>query len=262
MIKGEFTLLGEKDNSYVENIKTENNSEPDMGYKKESLREKRIQEQAKRLKGLHSSLKNESSDGEISIVNKYQGKPGLDIEEGRYRVAGTVTASSIFTRKGPKTNIALSCGYCIEEIDTGKRLLMTKEEGVQIASQYGLRNGYIVYRKQVKKDKEGRPIKEEKTIYLQPYPAKKESFTQDDRLITMFSMDEDGRIKHPVELQIKQEDCTPAFWIYVKQIYEKKRKTSKNKKRERGVEEKQRQKILELEAEIGKHIISNPFDEN
>src|SRR5690625_3808926 len=246
-------MLGDTDNTNRQ--ETEDETE-----KKESIKEKRAREHAQRLKGLQSTL-NKDAEDEFSIVNKYPGKPGMDIENGRYRVAGTVSASSILTRKGPKTNITLSTGYCIEEIDTGKKLLVTKEEGVQIASQYGLRNGYIVYRRREMKDKQGNAIKEDKSIYLQPFPAKKESFTQDDRLINVFHMDGDGRIKHPVELAIKKEDCTPSFWIHVTQLYEKKQRSNLNKKRERGVEEKQRQRMIELEAEIGRKVIKNPFDD-
>lgn len=238
----------------------EDNREQESLTEKETIKMKKEREHLERLKGLRSSL--EHTQGESSVINRYPGKPGLDVENGKYRVAGTVSASSIFTRKGPQTNIAYSTGYCIEEIATGKKKLVTKEEGVHIAAQEGLRNGYIIYKSKDKKDEQNRVIKKDTTIYLQPYPAKTESFTQDDRLISVFKLDEEGRVQQPVELLIKKEDCTPSFWIHVNQLYETKKKRSLAKKRERGIEEKHRKLVMELEAEIGKKVIKNPFQED
>jgi len=224
-----------------------------------SIKDKK-QRDNERFGALEGSLKEDGVD--TNIVNIHEGKPGLDVENGKYRVLGTITAGSISTRKGPGTNIAESCGYHVEEIASGRRLMMTKKEGVNIAAIYGMKNAYINYRPHTKKDKDGNVIKSWASIYLQPHPARKESFTQDDRLVSVYKLDENSKIEYPVQLMIKEEQCTTDFWIIVKEMYEKKKKQSRKANRQRAEEEKRRQRILKLDAEISSMDIQNPFDYN
>lgn len=224
-----------------------------------SKEEKRNRDEEK-LAQLGDSLKEEGVDR--GIVNKHSGKPGLDMEEGKYRVLGAVSPNPIATRKGPETNIAKACGYHIEEIATGRKLKMTKKEGVNLAAMFGMRNAYIIYRQRPQKDKEGNVIKNNVSIYLQPFPAQQESFTKDDRLVSVYRLDENGKIEHPLELMIKEEDCTKDFWVYIKEMYEKKKKKQGRENRKQEAEAKRRQRILKLEAEIGNADIKNPFDFN
>lgn len=209
----------------------------------------------------------EGSVEDFDVENKallvHRDLPGLDIKNGKYRVRGTISASPVFRRKGPNTNIAKSCGYAIEDVETGNVLYVTKREGVTLAARYGMQNGYIIKHTREKKDSiTGDVIKRNETIYLQPYPAREESFTQDGRLISVFKLDENNKIKYPLELMIKEEQCSKDFWLLVQQIYEKKKnRTRRNKKRERGLVEKRRKRILEIEAEISKVNIKNPFED-
>lgn len=194
-------------------------------------------------------------------LRKEQSLPGLDVEGGRFRVAGTISASPIFRRKGPNTNIAKSSGYAVEEIETGKVKYMTKMEGVALAARYGMQNAYIIRHARKKKDSEGEVIKTNESIYLQPYPAREESFTQDGRLISVFELDEDNKIKYPLNLMITEEQCTKDFWLLIQKLYEqRKSRRQRSKKRERNLAEKRRKRILEIEAEISKIDIEYPFE--
>lgn len=230
--------------------------------KKETQQEIKARKYEEKLEGLGNTLDRESNGKQVQIVNKYPGKPGLDIKEGKYRVAGTISASPLFQRKGAGTNIAYSCGYAIEELSTGKVMYVTKEQGVHIASQHGMQNAYIQYKVGQKKDKEGKVIKEKTSIYLQPFPPQKESFTQDDRLVSVFKLDDEGKIEQPYELAITDESkCTPEFWIFIQELNKQKQKRNKKRKRNRGSEDKHRQRILGIEAELSKTEIRNPFEE-
>lgn len=210
----------------------------------------------KKLEGLDETLTEGIEDFEG--VYKYEGKPGLDIKQGKYKILGTVSAGNIYIRKGPGTNIAPeSCGYHVEEIETGKRMYMTKHEGVMLAYEYGMVNAYIIYSTKKRKDSEGNVIKIDKSIYLQPFPAKKQSFTTDDRLVSVFELDENGKVKEPVNLLIDLEMCTVDLNILLQKLHE--RRSKNTGKRQRGVGDKRKRRVLELEAEISKSIIVNPF---
>lgn len=190
--------------------------------------------------------------------------PGLDYENGKFRIAGTLSASPIFRRKGPNTNIAKSCGYAVEELATGRIMYMTKMEGVALAARHKMVNAYIIKHVRNKKDKNGETIKTSETIYLQPYPAREESFTQDGRLISVFKLDQNNKLEHPLELMIEEDMCTKDFWLLIQKTYKQKKnrnqRRSKSKKRERNIAEKRRKRILEIEAEISKVSIDNPFE--
>src|SRR5699024_190187 len=147
---------------------------------------------------------------------------------------------------GPQTNIAKACGYHIEEIATGKKLKMTKKEGVNLAAQFGMRNAYIIYRQREEKDKDGVVIKTWASIYVQPLPARKESITQDDRLVNVYRLDENGKVAKPLELMIKEEDCRKDFWVYIDKLYQTKKKKSKRDNREQEAEEERRERSMKL----------------
>lgn len=211
-------------------------------------------------------IQENKDEAKLTVTNKallkHPNLPGLDIREGEYRVRGTISASPIFRRKGPNTNIAKSCGYSIEEIATGKVLYMTKREGVTLAARHGMRNGYIIQNTKETTDSNGEVIKKDETVYLQPYPAREESFTQDGRLISVFRLDENNKIDYPLELMIEEEMCTKDFWLLVQQLYEnKKNRRRRTRSRERGLDEERKKRILEIEAEITKVDIKNPFED-
>ncbi|MBT3123236.1 MULTISPECIES: hypothetical protein [Bacillus] len=200
---------------------------------------------------------------DFDIVNKVEGKPGLDLEEGRYKVVGAVTVSPLFTRKSAGTTIAPAKGYKILDIETGKTLLVSKEEGVRLSAEGGTRNAYIVTRKREKKDKEtGEVIKTEEAIYLQPYPARSEAFTQDDRLVTAFKLDENGRHKKPLELTITEEECSENLWRIIKEEYDKKLRGSRTKKSKRGSQQDHTQMMSDLKKALMKSsaVAVNPFN--
>lgn len=198
---------------------------------------------------------------ENKALTKHPNLPGLDIKGGEYRVKGAISANPIFRRKGPNTNISQSCGYAIEEIATGKVMYVTKREGVTLAARHGMANGYIIKRKRETKDSLGQVIKTDETVYLQPYPAREESFTQDGRLISVFELDEDNKIKYPLNMLIEEDQCTKDFWLLIQEIYKKrKNRRRRSRKIEKGQAESRRRRVMEIEAEISKVDIKNPFD--
>lgn len=198
---------------------------------------------------------------ENKALTKHPNLPGLDIKEGQYRVKGAISANPIFRRKGPNTNISQSCGYAIEEVATGKVMYTTKREGVTLAARHGMQNGYIIKRKKERTDSLGKVIKTDETVYLQPYPARAESFTQDGRLISVFELDEDNKIKYPLNLMLKEEQCTKDFWLLVQEKYSKrKNRRRRSRKIEKGLAETRRKRVMAIEAEISKVDIKNPFD--
>lgn len=230
-----------------------------------------VTEKEKPVEDLEDILTEEETGDETEDTEEEKEKKknpnlvGLDVKEGKYRVQGIISARPIYLRKGkgkgPGTSLTKSSGYAIEEIETGRVKYVTKLEGVTIAARHGLRNGYIIQRKKNKKDSAGEIIKTEITTYLQPYPAVAESYTQDGRLIGIFEYDEDNRIKYPLNLLIEEEKCTRDMWMLIQKEYQKiKKRSGKKQKNTRGMGDELRKRTLEIEAEISKLDIPDPFD--
>lgn len=165
------------------------------------------------------------------IVDKHIGKAGLDIEEGRFRVKGTLTLGKVFKRRNVGTNLALSAGYLIEDCETGDTFFVEKQQGVRLCAAFGMRNAFISYRKRDTKDEEGNVMQSQQTIYLQPFPQQTESFTQDDRVHTAFKLDAEGNLIRPFELNVGDDECTVELWRIIQKDYEKGSKLSKRAKR-------------------------------
>lgn len=212
-----------------------------------------------RLEKLQGSLQDDGM--QEGIVNIHSGKPGYDPENGKYRILGAVSPNPVSVRKNAGTNIAKACGYHIEEIETGRTFKTTIKEGYKIASEFGMRNAYITHRDRKKKDKEGNVIKNWASIYLQPFPAIQESFTQDARLVNVYALDENGKIEYPLELKLTEEECTVDFWMLIKELYEKKKgKRGGGLNKKKITEEKHKEQVMKLKAEISGMDVRNPFD--
>lgn len=195
---------------------------------------------------------------EVKIVDVYPGKPGLDVKNGRFKVLGAVTLHQVFKKQQSGTNIAPADGYHIEEIETGRKLIVEKSQGVKICEEMGMTNAYITHRVKTEKSSEGEVLQTRSSIYLFPYPSRKEAFTQDDRLITAFKMDDEGKLVQPYELMITEDQCTPEFWRMVMKKYEQGNK--KPKKSRRGSEDHHRKMMEKLKTALNKREhVRNPF---
>lgn len=157
-------------------------------------------------------------------------KEGLDVESGMFKVTGIISASKVFKRsankKGEKTNIVPHpIGYRLENTKTGKSMLVEKSEGVGFVGNHGAINAYIVGKDNSEYDKEtGELIKESYNLYLQPFPAVDEAFTKDERIVNVFKYDNVGNIQlNPLEVVIKEEDCSERLWNIVMKEYDNKR---------------------------------------
>lgn len=193
------------------------------------------------------------------IIAKYPSKPGFDDADGKYRVLGAVTVKHVFRRKKVGTNITPTIGYHIEEIETGRRLMVEKSQGVRICAESGMRNAYIVYRSKTRKGANGEVLKTTPTVYLHPNPARTESFTQDDRIVTVFKMNSEGVIIKPMELTVTEEQCTPELWRLIMKEYNVGNRRAKRSRR--GEEERHRQLLENLKSELKKQDhITNPFN--
>lgn len=152
------------------------------------------------------------------IVDLYLKKPGLDLAEGKYKIIGILTAKHIYKRHGKdetkqiKGNIAPSIGYKVLDIATGKTRLITKKQGIELCRLYGMTNAYIIGKNFEKKNNAGNILQRKPIVYLQPYPANTESFTQDDRIIPIFELDSDGKFKNPITLQVTEEESSKEMW--------------------------------------------------
>lgn len=213
------------------------------------------------MENMNNQVDEETTEmvGNENIVDKYPGKPGLDDKNGLYRILGSVTTNQVFRRKNAGTNIAPAVGYHVEEIATGRRMLVEKSQGVQLCAQFGMVNAYVVYRTKTKKSKDGEVLKTIPSVYLQPYPARSEAFTQDDKLVTVFKMNAEGGQIKPLELVVEEEQCTPELWRIIMKEYEKGNR--KPKRSRRGSEDEHRKMIANLKTALRKSDhIKNPFD--
>ena len=168
-----------------------------------------------------------------NIVDKHIGKPGLDQDSGRFRVAGTLTLGKVFKRKNIGTNLALSSGYLIEDCESGDKLFVEKQQGVKLCATYGMKNAFIYFRSKKRTDDAGELMQSNQSTYLQPFPQSTESFTQDDRIVTAFELDEEGYLIRPFQLNVTKEQCTEELWRIVEVAYAKGSQVSKRARRKR-----------------------------
>lgn len=174
---------------------------------------------------------NDTKDN-LYIVEKHNKKPGLDLEEGKYKITGVVTSKNMYKRENkvknsnsgvvPRIgNVVISFGYRVEEVSTGKTMLVTKKQGIDLCRLYGMVNSFIISKTNEKKDSEGKVIKTKPIMYLQPYPSNLECFTKDERVINIFELDEHYKVVEPLKLTVKEEETTPEMWKLIQNEYEK-----------------------------------------
>lgn len=189
---------------------------------------------------------------------------GLDVDNGKYRVTGIVTSKKIFKRrankKGIRTNIAPHpIGYRLEDIETGNVKLVEKSEGVIAVGKYGAVNSYVMIKDNSIKDEDGEVIQEKINSYLQPYPAHKEAFTQDDRIVNIFKYDENGNIDlDPLELMVTEEQCTDRLWNII--LSEKERYEERRSKRAKPIGSTEDVKARQLRESFKRMIEDTEID--
>lgn len=195
---------------------------------------------------------------EDDIVAIYPKKPGLDDKNGKYRILGAITHSRVFRRKDAGTNIAPAIGYKVVEEETGREILVTKQQAVFLCAKYGMKNAYIAQRVSKETSKTGEVLQELRTTYLMPYPTRKEAFTQDDRLVTAFKLDSDCIPIKPLEIALNEEECTPELWRI---ILQEQKKGNKGKKKDRIGQKENKKKNIEgvLSALKSQGNVRNPF---
>jgi hypothetical protein len=203
---------------------------------------------------------------EITIKDIINGKPGYDPENGLYHIDGGVVMHTVHYRKNTKANVVQTIGlkltrykdeYGILVRDengnpiTLETLCVTKDEAVDLARKYGVTNGYI--KTQISK-KTG-----EKSHFIQPAPARTESFTRDDRLTFLYELNqEDGKFKKPYVLMVNQESCSAKFWLFVESDYSLKKARDK-RKHQVASESKRKVEQLKVDLQKGRLGVINPF---
>lgn len=217
---------------------------------------------------------------------------GLLEKTGRYRILGGVTLGSIFHRttakksKKPRKSkkkqntmgnpLAKTAGYKVAEyeVDTKGNLLrnkdnelivkqvkiVTKEEGLNIAKNFGFQNAYIETRFNDKKLPTGDIVKTVKSVYLFPYPKMQESFFQEGRAVVAYELNSQGRVAIPVKLLLKEEECSVKFWRLLQKDYEKKLSKKSSNKEQKKDREKMEALTAYLQTEYNEPFI-NPFAE-
>ena len=203
---------------------------------------------------------------ELTIKDIINGKPGYDPENGLYHVDGGVVMNTVHYRKTTKANVVATVGLRLtryKDVD-GKvvrdengdlipvaTLCVTKTEAVDIARIYGLRNGYI--KTQISKKSK------EKSHFIQPAPARTESFTRDDRIIFMYQLNEDGKFKHPYNLLLTSDECSDKFWNVVSSDYALKKSREKRKHTVSDGDNVNRIEQLRVDLQKGRLGVINPF---
>lgn len=197
-------------------------------------------------------------------------------QDGRFTVMGTVFLGSIQERsnrksgvkngkpvKGGKTsNVVKSVGYLILDNKTGKKLFMDKMEAIYLVKEHGVTNATIRPRKQKTRDDVGTVVSEGVNLNLHPIKTER-PFTDADRLFPIFKLDRNGRIIRPVELVLKEEDCTDRLWEFIMSEY-KKRKPRSNTKSHPAISDEERLKRIAraFDAVNFEPPVDVPFDQN
>ena len=130
--------------------------------------------------------------------------------------------------------------------------MVSKEVGIRLCSLFGMKNAYITVRPKTVKDENGNVIQSTNLIYLYPYPSQTEAFTQDDRIQTVFKLDSDGVIQKPLEIILKEEECTEEFWNLIQLIYTKKNKQSRRSRKNNDIEYRHKNLIANIKKELNK----------
>lgn len=186
------------------------------------------------------------------LITSVPGKPGFDPDFGKYEVLGVVTLGQIHVRKGAGTNIAPASGYHILELETGREMLIEKQEGIKLALEHGMRNAYVRRQSKTRKTKDGEVIQRKVVIYLNPH-VRSEAFTRDGRIVTAFKLTSDGKIKRPYEINVKREQCSDKMWEVIMEKYNNEPKVKKKKKKDEEV-------LEDIKSQFESQTITNPFN--
>lgn len=179
---------------------------------------------------MRSKQKNEGDMGTSSDLTKFMeqstnlqaeilnntGKVGLDIENGRFRVEGAITMTNVYRKKRAGTNVVPVVGYMLKDMVTGNLRGVTKEQGIKLCGDYGMRNAYITERTRKAKNNDSSEMNRT-AIYLQPYPSREQAFTLDDRLVPAFELDSNGAVIKPPNVLLTQEQCSEELWNLIMQ---------------------------------------------
>lgn len=203
----------------------------------------------------------EDNDKPVSTA-KDSKLPFYDSEEGKYSIDGGVIVDNVLFRTGTKRNVVSTIGLKVtryEEVEGEyipvESLNVTKEEVMALAIEYGLRNAYI--RTTVKKDKK---TGEKRLVhYPYPYPTHTESFTQDDRLVFVYEVDEDGKKVRPLNVVLTEEECSMSLWAIIKADYDRKEGVNKRKRGRKQEEELKKVKRIRNDLRVGRYNITNPY---
>lgn len=212
---------------------------------------------------LESILFKTEETGEVNIMDIVNGRPGLNQESGLYRVDGGLVIDKVQSRSGTGTNIVKTVGLKvtkIEHIDGGYRelesLYVTKEEALDLAIEYGAINAYV--KTTYSKAKRGKQA--ERTHHLQPYPSRAESFTSDESLVFVYEVDATGSKVRPVNLLIKEDDCSSMMWDFIRLDFENRK--ARDAKKFKGKSTENVQQVTQLRGDIKNRrlgVIKNPF---
>lgn len=195
---------------------------------------------------------------DVTVLDIIKGKPGLDLEKGKYRVDGGLIIDKVQYRATTGRNIVKTVGLVltrinhledgsIEDLDT---LYVTKEEALDLISQHGSVNSYI--KTTVNK-------KREASHYLQPYPAISESFTQDDRLVHVYEVDEEGSKVRPHKLMIDEQSCSFMMWELLHHDFKVRKQRDAKVFRGESAENVERIKQIKLDIRTRRLSPVNPF---
>lgn len=210
-----------------------------------------IREDLKKLQ-----LRNEEQ--EITVKDIIAGKPGLDIEQGLYRVDGGLIIDKVQYRAGTGRNIVATVGLKVtrlertsegvQEVDT---LCVTKEEALDLVLEFGSVNSYVKITTQRKTG--------ETKYVVQPFPARTEAFTQDERLVFAYKIDDEGSKVRPFELLINEDGCSPMMWQFLQADYNA--RVDRDSKRFRGVTRENQAQVQKLKEDIRarRAKVINPF---
>lgn len=204
----------------------------------------------------HIQLRTEQQ--EITVRDIIAGKPGLDFEKGLYRVDGGVIIDKVQYRAGTGRNIVATVGLKItrlEYTEDGVRelgsLCVTKDEALDLILEFGAINAYVKVTNQRKTG--------ETKYVVQPFPARSEAFTQDERLVFVYKIDDEGSKVRPFELLLTEDECSLMMWHMLQADYNA--RVDRDSKRFRGVTRENQAQVQKLKEDIRarRAKVINPF---
>lgn len=199
-----------------------------------------------------------TEEKQITIKDIIAGKPGLDFEQGVYRVDGGVIIDKVQYRAGTGRNIVATVGLKLtryerdgENLTAVDTLCVTKDEALDLILEYGAINAYVKITSQ-------RKTRETKYV-VQPFPARSEAFTQDERLVFVYQIDDEGSKVRPFQLLLTEDECSQMMWHTIQADYNA--RVDRDSKRFRGVTRENQAQVQKLKEDIRarRAKVINPF---